>query len=147
MHFAKPHCMKGQFPQTIIGHSLARHSGSENYADPAEFDEEHSRAWKDNLNFSELAGLRIDLNRPAMLLDDDVVANRQAEASPFSGGLRREERIEHLLLYVRRDTGAIVSNPDLDTIAKAFGGGGAPANFFVSVPAAPLFPTRRRHRY
>ena len=44
--------------------------------------EEHSRARKDNLDFSELAGLGIDLNRPAMLLDNDVVADR--EAKPIS---------------------------------------------------------------
>ena len=30
------------------------------------------------LDLGELTGLRIDLNRPAMLLDDDVVTNGQA---------------------------------------------------------------------
>ena len=35
----------------------------------------------------ELAGLRIDLDRPAMLLDDDVVAQRQAKAGSLAGGL------------------------------------------------------------
>jgi hypothetical protein len=34
-------------------------------------------AWQHDLKFGELARLRIDLNRPAMLLDDDVVTNGQ----------------------------------------------------------------------
>ena len=41
----------------------------------------------------------------------------------FSGGLGREERIEHLFLHVRRDAGAVVTDPDFNTIAKIFGRG------------------------
>src|SRR5437016_12595696 len=78
-------------------------------------------ARKDNPDFGELTGLRVDLYRPAMLLDDDVVADGEAEARAFAGGLRRKERIEHLFLHVRRDAGAVIANPDFHTIAKAFG--------------------------
>jgi hypothetical protein len=49
--------------------------------------------------FGELARLRIDLDRPAMLLDDDVVTNGQAKSSPFISRLCRKKRIEQLLLH------------------------------------------------
>ena len=51
------------------------------------FSDGRCRARKNNLDFGELAGLRIDLYRPRMLLHDDVVSDGQAKASAFSGGL------------------------------------------------------------
>ncbi len=45
------------------------------------------REGEDNPKFGELAGLRIDLYRPTMLLDDDVVTDGQAQPSPFTGSL------------------------------------------------------------
>ena len=45
--------------------------------------------------------LRIDLDRAAMLLDDDVLTDRKAEASTFSSWLGREERIEPLVSALR----------------------------------------------
>src|ERR1700724_18597 len=59
-------------------------------------DEGRPGAREDNPEFGELAGLRIDLNRPAVLLDDDVVTNGQAKSSSLACGLRREERVEQL---------------------------------------------------
>ena len=53
-----------------------------------------------------------------MLLHDDVVAEGKAEARPFAGGLRREERVEHLFLHLGRDAGAVVAYPDLDAVAE-----------------------------
>jgi hypothetical protein len=47
--------------------------------------DKRSRSRQDDSKFSELAGLRIDLNRPAMLLDDDVMTDGQAQPSPFTG--------------------------------------------------------------
>ena len=58
-----------------------------------------------------------------MLLDDDVVTDGQAKASPFSGRLRREERIEYLLLHLGRNAGAVVADPDLHAVAEVLGGG------------------------
>jgi hypothetical protein len=58
-----------------------------------------------------------------MLLDDDVVADGKAKAGAFSGRLGREERVEHLFLHVRRHTGAVVANPDFNTIPKVLGRG------------------------
>ena len=53
-----------------------------------------------------------------MLLDDDVVSDGQAKASALSGGFCREEGIEHLFLYFRRNADAVIANPDLDFVAK-----------------------------
>ena len=53
-----------------------------------------------------------------MLLDDDVVSDGEAKASTLSGGFGREEGIEHLFLYVRRNAGAVVANPDLYAVAE-----------------------------
>ena len=58
-----------------------------------------------------------------MLLDDDVVADGQAKPSPFSGGLRREERIEHLFLHLGRNAGAVVADPDFDAVSEVLGRG------------------------
>src|SRR5262245_25904485 len=58
-----------------------------------------------------------------MLLDDDVVADGEAKAGAFSGGLGREERVEHFFFHVRRDAGTVVADSDFHTIAKVFGRG------------------------
>jgi hypothetical protein len=84
--------------------------------------DEHSDARQDNPDFGELARLRIDLDRPAMLLDDDVVADGEAKTSTFSGRFGGEERVEHLSFHVRRHAGAVVADSDFHTIAKAHGG-------------------------
>ena len=49
-------------------------------------------------DFGEFARLRMDLNRAAMLLNDDVVADGQTETRAFPGRFGREEWIEHLFL-------------------------------------------------
>ena len=41
-----------------------------------------------NRELGELARLRVDLNRTAMLLDDDVVTEGKAETGSFARGLR-----------------------------------------------------------
>src|SRR5262249_32741673 len=53
-----------------------------------------------------------------MLLDDDVVTYGQAEASALSRWFGREERIEHLFPYFRRNAAAVVANRDLYAIAE-----------------------------
>src|SRR5262249_13267022 len=54
-----------------------------------------------------------------MLLHDDVVTDGEPEPGSFSGRLRCEERVEHLLFYLRWDTRAVIPNPDFHTIAQA----------------------------
>src|SRR5215475_3586180 len=58
-----------------------------------------------------------------MLLDDDVVADGEAKASPFSSRFGREEGLEHLFLHVGRHASAIVADSDFHTITKVFGRG------------------------
>jgi transposase len=55
-----------------------------------------------------------------MLLDNDVVTDREAEPGAFPGGLGREEGIEHLVFYLGRNAGAVVANPDLHPVAEIF---------------------------
>ena len=59
-----------------------------------------------------------------MLLDDDVVAQRQSEPSSLSRRLSRKERVEHLFFDLGRNAGAVVANPDLYAVAQIFGRGG-----------------------
>ena len=55
-----------------------------------------------------------------MLLDDDVMSNGQAEAGALSGGFSREEGIEHFLLHLGWDAGAVVAYPDLYPVPQVF---------------------------
>src|SRR5262245_20686966 len=54
-----------------------------------------------------------------MLLHNDVVTDGEPEPGSFSGRLRCEERVEHLLLHLGRNAGAVVTNPNFHTITKA----------------------------
>jgi len=58
-----------------------------------------------------------------MLFDDDVVTNGQAKPGSFTGRLCREERVEQFLPYLGWNAGAVVANPDFDTVAEALGRG------------------------
>ena len=56
-----------------------------------------------------------------MLLDDDVVTDGQTQPSPFTGRLRRKERVEQLLPRLGWNAGAIVAYPDFDLVAEVLG--------------------------
>jgi hypothetical protein len=71
----------------IINHETDSHAFSW-------LDKGRPRTRQNDPEFSELTGLRIDLYRPAVLLDDDVVTNGQTKPSPFTGRLCRKERAE-----------------------------------------------------
>src|SRR5581483_3215116 len=58
--------------------------------------------------------LAVDRDRAAMLLRDDVVADREAEPGAFAGRLGREEGLEQLVADLSRDAGAVVAHLDLD---------------------------------
>src|SRR4029078_13577019 len=78
-----------------------------------------NRARQGDADFRELAGPRLYLDRSAVLLDDNVVANGEAQAGPLARRFRREERIEYLLLHIGRNAGAVVPDPDFHTGAEA----------------------------
>ena len=58
-----------------------------------------------------------------MLLDNDVVTDREAKTRTFSGRFGCKERVEHLFFYFGWNTRAVIPNPDFHTIAKAPGRG------------------------
>ena len=55
-----------------------------------------------------------------MLLDDDVVADREAESGTLARGLGGEKRIEHLFPHLGRNTTAVVANLDFDAVTEIF---------------------------
>ncbi len=63
----------------------------------------------------------VDRDRAAVLLRDDVVADRQAEAGAFAGRLGGEERLKQLVPDLGRDAGAVVAHPDFDRLAQVAG--------------------------
>src|SRR4030095_8409372 len=54
-----------------------------------------------------------------MLLDNDVVTDREPEPGSFSGRLCCEERVEHLFFHVGWNTRAVIPNPDFHPITEA----------------------------
>ena len=62
----------------------------------------------------EVADLAIDRERTAVLLRDDLVGDRQAEAGAFAGRLGGEERLEQFIPVFRRNADTVVAHPDLD---------------------------------
>ena len=77
-----------------------------------------------------------------MLLDDDVVTDGQAKPGSLSGWFRREEGVEHLLLYLRRNADAVVANPDLHAVAEVFRR--SSQSRLIAIAIALLFALRRR---
>src|SRR5215470_7048466 len=75
-------------------------------------------AGQSNGELSELADLAVGGNRATMLLGHDVVADRKAEARPFAGGLRGEERLKELVFDLRWNANAIVADVDLNRITQ-----------------------------
>src|SRR5258707_2819688 len=81
-------------------------------------------AWKDDPEFSEFAGLSVNLNQSGVLLDNDVEAQRKPETGAFARRFGSEEWVEHLLPHLGRNARAVVANPDFDAVTEASGRGG-----------------------
>src|SRR5690242_18291563 len=62
--------------------------------------------------------LAVDSDRPAVLLRDDVIGDRQPEPRPFAGRLGRKEWLEQPIPDLGRDAGAVVAYPDLNRLAR-----------------------------
>src|ERR1700732_403240 len=75
-----------------------------------------------NDEFGKCAWFGSDVDLAAMLFHHDVVAHRQAKSGALARRFGGEEGIEHLLLHLQRDSGAVVANPDSDLVAEASGG-------------------------
>src|SRR5438477_9463073 len=72
--------------------------------------------------YSELgedALFTVDLDRSAVLLGDDVVADREPQPGTLAGRLGGEERLEQLVADLGRNAGAVVAHPNLDPFAVA----------------------------
>src|SRR6516164_1866773 len=69
----------------------------------------------------EFAGFAVDLDRAAVLLRDDVVADREAQSGALAGRLGREKRLKQLVPDFGRDTGAVVAHPDFDRLVQIAG--------------------------
>ena len=54
-------------------------------------------AGQSNRELSEIADPAVDLDTAAVLLGDDVVADRKPEAGPLAGRLGRKEGLEQLV--------------------------------------------------
>src|SRR5689334_21308709 len=67
---------------------------------------------------SVLADTAVDLDRAAMLLGHDVIADREAKTGSLAGRLCREERLEQLVFDLGRNSHAVVADPDFDSIAE-----------------------------
>ncbi|HEY8670386.1 MAG TPA: hypothetical protein VIL63_06085 [Terriglobales bacterium] len=59
-----------------------------------------------------------------MLFNDDVIAHGKTKSGAFACWLGREERIEYLVFYFGRYSGAIVTDAYLDLVTKIFRRGG-----------------------
>ena len=79
-------------------------------------------ARQSNGELGKLAELAGDSNRAAMLLGNDVVADREAKTGALAGRFRREEWLEQLVFNLGRNAGAVVAYADLDRIAEILRG-------------------------
>src|SRR6516164_4172994 len=93
-------------------------------------------------DFSEPPRHRVNLDRAAMLLDNDVVTDREPKPRALSGRLRREKWIEHLLPHVRRNTVAVVANPNFHAVTEALRRGNE--GWLVVAPFRLRMALRRR---
>src|SRR6516225_10239659 len=69
----------------------------------------------------EVADFAVNRDGAAVLLGYDLVADRQPKPGALAGRFGREEWLEQFLLVFRRNPGAIVTNSDLDSVAKVAG--------------------------
>src|SRR5215469_13419253 len=75
-------------------------------------------ARQSNRELRILADPTIDLDRAAMLLGYDVIADRKPEARPLAGRLGGEERLKELVFDLQWNANAVVADVDFDRIAQ-----------------------------
>ena len=72
------------------------------------------------LELGKLAGLCVNLNRPGMLLDDDVMAEREAKTGSLARRLSREEGVEYFVPDLRRNPRTVIADADLHPVTEIF---------------------------
>src|SRR5258708_27827093 len=77
-------------------------------------------SWQNDRELGKFALEGIDVNRATVLFHNDVVTHRQSKPGAFAGRLGGKERIEHFFFHIRRNSGAVVADPDLDMICASF---------------------------
>src|SRR5437762_3088169 len=81
-----------------------------------------ARARQRDNEFGEIPRLGIDVDLAAMLFHDDVVAHGKPEPRALACRLGGEEGIEHLLLHLRGNAGAVVADADFHAAAEILRG-------------------------
>ena len=85
---ARPQIMAELLPEQQLNVRLiVDHKNEKAHALSLPFWQWSRSARQHDLKLGEHAGLGLNLNQSAMLLDDDVMAERQAKPGPFAGGL------------------------------------------------------------
>jgi hypothetical protein len=69
------------------------------------------------------AGLGLDVDSAAVLLDNDVMGHREPEPCPFPGRFGGKEGIEHFFFHFGWDAAPVVANSDFDCLAEVPGRG------------------------
>src|SRR5689334_16906660 len=74
-----------------------------------------------NNEFGKFIHLAVHLDRPAMLLRNDVVADRQAKPGTLACGLSGEKRLEKFVAYVVWNACSIVAYKHLHAVRRGTG--------------------------
>ena len=77
-----------------------------------------------------------------MLLDDDVVTDREPKPRSLSSRFCREKWVEHLPLHVSRNAAAVVTNPNFHAVTEALGCGNE-SRLAVTSLRLRIAPSRR----
>ena len=74
-----------------------------------------------------------------MLLDEDVVADREAKAGALTRRFGREEWVEHLFFDIRRNASAVIADRYFHAIAEIFRRGSKGRLVVAAVCLIPAF--------
>jgi hypothetical protein len=73
---------------------------------------------QNDLEFSEMPGLRLHFDGTAVLFHNDIVAHRQAKSCAFTRRFRCKERSEYFRFCFGWDPGAVVADANFDRVTE-----------------------------